>query len=212
MSSLVTFLNRLFQEGEIVFQQRPVPSEAEAGPATALLERLYVNHRLELAGPEIAFDAATALAAAELVRQAAWFLLNHTEPFQELENHVRMPAPPASAAQHLSADLLLRFLPQIHRRARAHAADDLLTRLLATILRQWPLSGVLSDVEEGPLPSLELISHPGLLLLYAERLARHEKPAWVPEGRPREYVELVYQELGRQLPIPVGLEKDERHE
>src|SRR6266542_5892630 len=84
MTSLVAFLTRLFQEGEIVFQERPVP-EKEPGPAVSLLERLYADHRLEVAGPEIPFDAPTALAAAELVRYASWFLLNHTEPPEELE-------------------------------------------------------------------------------------------------------------------------------
>jgi hypothetical protein len=54
------------------------------------------------------------------------------------------------------------------------------------------LSGVLSDVEEEPLTSLDLGGHPGLRLLYAERLARNRKPAWFPpEGPAREYVELV---------------------
>jgi hypothetical protein len=212
MSSLVTFLNQLLQEGEIVFRERPVPSEADVAPAIALLERRYGDHRLDVAGPEISFHGATALAAAELVRQAAWFLLNHTEPAGELEKQLRMPGPPTSPAQHLSGDLLLRFLPQIHRRARAHAPDDRLTRLLATILRQWPLSGVLSEVEEEPLTSLELIDHPGLLLLYAERLARHEKPNWVPQGRAREYVELVYQELGHRVPNRPGPEKESKHD
>src|SRR5262249_42701700 len=152
------------------------------------------------------------LAAVELVRSASWFLLNHTEPPEELQQSLRMPGPPSSPAQHLSGDLLLRLLPQIHGRAGRYAPDDLLTRLLADILRQWPISGVLSDVEEGPLTSLEWIDHPGLLLLYAERLAKHEKPAWVPEGRAREYVDLVYQQLGRKVPARPEVTKEKNDE
>ena len=64
--------------------------------------------------------------------------------------------PPAGAGQHLSADLLLRFLAQVHRRARGLAADDLLTGRLEGVLRQWPLSGVLSEVVEGPTAPLDL--------------------------------------------------------
>ena len=44
---------------------------------------------------------------------------------------------------------------------------------------------------------LDFGGHEGLMLLYAERLARHEKPAWRPVGRPFEYVELVLRDLGR---------------
>src|SRR5262245_33240466 len=168
--SLVEFLRRLFQDGEIVFSSRPVPSDDDAGPALALLERVYAEHRLEVAGPPVPFERRTALAAAEVVRQAAWFLLNRSEPSEELEKHLKLSRLPASAAEHLSADLSLRFLPQIHRRAKSLAADDPLTRLLATLLRQCPLTGILSDVEEGPLTPLEFSDHPGLLLLYAERL------------------------------------------
>jgi hypothetical protein len=59
------------------------------------------------------------------------------------------------------------------------------------VLRQWPLSGVLSDVTEPPLTPPEFDGNPGLMLLYAERLARHEKSAWVPQGEGREYVQWV---------------------
>jgi hypothetical protein len=92
----------------------------------------------------------------------------------------------------------LRFLPQVHRRARAVAPDDRLAALLAGVLRQWPLSGVLSDVEEGPAAPPDFGGHPGLLLLYAERLARNEKPAWLPAGPGLEYLELVLADLGRE--------------
>ena len=34
-------------------------------------------------------------------------------------------------------------------------------------------------------------------MLYAERLAEHEKPAWVPDGPGLEYLELVGCELGK---------------
>src|SRR5262249_34334292 len=103
-----------------------------------------------------------------------------------------------SAGQHLSADLLLRYLPQVHCRARALSPDDNLTRLLTGVLRQWPLSGVLSDVAEGPTTPLQFSDHPGLLLLYTERLARHDRPAWRPTtGLARETMDLLL--AGREM-------------
>jgi hypothetical protein len=151
-----------------------------------------------VAGPPIPFDAETALTASEVVRQACWFLVHHGEPEAELDGSLRMHGTPTMAAQHLSADLLLRYVPQIYQRARAHAPTDRLTILLERALRQWPLSGVLADVEEAPTTPLDFGGHPGLMLLYAERLARHKKPAWVPAGRPFEYVEWVSPDLANQ--------------
>ncbi len=111
---------------------------------------------------------------------------------------------PASPAQHLSADLLFHFLPQIYRRARAIDRDDALTVLLESLLRRWPLSGVLCELEGGPIGPVDLGGHPGLMLLYAERWARHEHPAWRPTGPAADHVELVLTERQAMRPsLPV---------
>jgi hypothetical protein len=72
-----------------------------------------------------------------------------------------------------------------------------LASYLADLLRTWPLSGVLSDLPEGPEDVGDLGGHPGLWMLYAERLAIDERPAWMVRGPAREYVELVFHELGK---------------
>jgi hypothetical protein len=213
MSALAAFLQRLLYEGKVLLRDRPHPVPSEAGEARAVLAHAYADYRLEVAGPPIPFDAETALAAGELVRQACWFLVHHGEPEEELQRTLHMPTGPATAAQHLSADLVLRYLPQIYRRARAHAPTDQLTVLLASVLRQWPLSGVLADVEEAPMTPLDFGGHDGLMLLYAERLARHKKPAWVPAGRPLEYVEWVSPDLANQgATPPVFLDEHDHRE
>jgi hypothetical protein len=176
MGALVDFLHQLFEEGKVLLKDRPVPSTGRPSPeAAALLKRAFNDYRLHVAGPLIEFDSGAALNAAEVVRQACWLLLNRTEPESEL--HLTMQGAPATPAQHLSADLVLRFLPQIYRRARALAPADVLLGMLADILRRWPLTGVLAGVDEEPLAPLDFGGHPGLMLLYAERLAEHEKAA-----------------------------------
>jgi hypothetical protein len=137
------------------------------------------------------------VAAAALVWRACWFLLSRNEPETELERLLVLPGPARTAAEHLSADLTLRFLPQVHRRARAHSPSDKLTTLLADLLLRWPLAGVLADLDDGPLTPPTFDDHPGLLMLYAERLAAHHKPAWIPKGLGRDYLELVYDDLGK---------------
>jgi hypothetical protein len=197
MATLGDFLQGLFEEGRIVLKGRPVPSEADRPSAVARLEAAFAVHRLDVAGPPIPFDPASALAAAELVRQAGWFLVNRSEPVETMERRLVPPRPPRAASEHLSADLTFRFLPQIQRRARSISPGDLLSTFLADVLRAWPLSGVLSDIEDGPEDVGDLGGHPGLWMLYAERLARDEKPAWMPRGAARGHVELVFLGLGK---------------
>jgi hypothetical protein len=191
MSPLAAFLQLLFDEGKVHLRERPRQHPAGRGEARRLLEAAYETARLDVAGPPLPFAAETALAAAEVVHQASWFLVSHAEPEEALVKALQMPAAPATAADHLSGDLVLRYLPQIYRRARAYAPSDRLTALLADLLRRWPLSGVLADIEEGPVAPPNFGGHAGLLLLYAERLAKNPRPAWVPEGQLLEYLEWV---------------------
>jgi hypothetical protein len=183
MATLGEFLHILFDEGRIVLKGRPLASDGERASALAVLVAEFERHRLDIAGDPIAFDPVSALKAAETLRASSWFLVNRSEPVETLERSLVLPPPPKTASEHLSADLSFRFLPPIQRRARAIAPEDRLSKFLAELLRNWPLSGVLSDLVEGPTEVGDLGGHPGLWLLYAERLAIDEKPAWMVAPR-----------------------------
>ena len=206
MSPLEEFLSRLLHQGRVVLRERPAPEVFAPGRVVELLAGAFASSRLEVAGPLIAFDARVAFEAGALVREACWALVSHEERVEGLGRRLAMSQPPTRASQHLSADLVFRYLPQVHRRARAFDPADPLVALLADVLRQWPLSGVLSDLEDGPPVPPDLGGHEGLMLLYAERLARHERSAWTPQGRPLEFVELVLRvrDQGRARPRVAG--------
>jgi hypothetical protein len=206
MSPLAEFLDLLFREGRAVLRGKPDPSSAQDAEAVDVLRHTYSTHALGVAGKPLEFEPRAAVPASKLVYHACWFLMSRTEPDAELERLLSMPQRRGSAADDLSADLSLRYLPQIHRRAKAMNADDRLTTLLAEILRRWPLSGVLADLDDGPIDLGSFNDHVGIWLLYAERLARHEKRAWVPLGPWLSYVEFAYQELGKDpAPVPAAI-------
>ncbi len=72
---------------------------------------------------------------------------------------------------------------------------------------------MLSDVAEPPLSSLEFERHPGLLLLYAERLAANDRRAWRPpqNGPGWDYYELVSDERVVGNPVrPSSLRAQEK--
>jgi hypothetical protein len=187
------FWQRLFTEGRIVMDGPPGEQES----ITTLLEERHTDHLLTVAGPPVPFDPETAARAARLVHWAAWYLVSRAGTQVDLERNLVLASPQAGAAQHLSADLVLQYLPSIYHRARAVNPGDGLSVILAEILRRWPLSGVLADVPDGSLGDLDFGGHPGLLLLYAERLAENFKPGWIPRGLGAPYLELVWSELGK---------------
>jgi hypothetical protein len=207
MSAFADFLEGLFSRGEVLLREPPNVEAGESPHAREFLRAIFSNERLQVAGPPLDFDADVAVAAAGLLWRACWFLLEHGDPSATLERALALP-PRHTASASFSADLSLRYLPQIHRRALSLSAEDVFPRLLAKILREWPLSGALSDVAEGPLSPLDFAGHPGLMLLYAERLADRPRPAWTPGGRTREYLELVYQGKGLEL-TPAEANKEE---
>jgi hypothetical protein len=199
MTSFHDFLTQLLNDGRVVFRSTRAPRDRPRPQDIAFLEEAYRAHRLTVAGPAVPFDPAIAYSAAELIRQSSWALVNHDDRISHLKERLKMPIEPITPAHHLSADLTLRYLPQIFNRARVLDPGDALIDLLKVLLRRWPLSGVISDVAEAPLTSLEFGGHPGLLLLYAERLAAKDRLAWRPvkPGPGLEYYELVMQERGK---------------
>jgi hypothetical protein len=207
MPSLVEFLDRLLTDGSAVLRTAPIQTHQDARAAVARLESAFADARLEIAGPLLPFDPSAALAAAEFLWRACWFLVQRGQPEAEVAQILVPPAPPTSAAQHLSADMTLRFLPSVLSRARSLDPEDVLTKALVQTLREAPLSGALADLEEAPLASLELAGHSGLLLLFAERLAEHPRAPWIPPAGPaRQYVELVFAERGLTLPpVPAAI-------
>src|SRR4051795_8429030 len=171
MADLEEFLARLLREGAVVFRSRPEPTRGASAGVADLLAGAYEAYRLDVAGPAIPFDAEVACEAGELVRQACWAMVSRGERVADLAARLAMSRPPERPSDHLSADLLLRYLPRVYRRARAASPHDPLVGLLAGVLRGWPLSGVLAGLDEPPLVPLDLGGHPGLMLLYAERFA-----------------------------------------
>jgi hypothetical protein len=195
---LSNFLLHLLEEGSVVLRECPVVRASEHAEAAQKMEPIYANFRLNVAGALLPFDGTVAVQAAECYRSACWFLLDRQAEASVVEGAVAMPTRVASAAQHLSVDLIFRFLPPLLNRSRAIDPDDVLTRSLTKLCQQWPLSGVLADVGDAPLTSLDFEGHSGLQMLYAERLAERHRPEWTPSGKSLEYVKLVLSERGER--------------
>ncbi len=189
------WLTRVLAQGESVLAGPPRLTDGERPQVLAALRDAYAVHVLDVAGPPLSFDEPTALWAAEVLAAACWRVAGGEDA-----GHAPTGREPATVADHLSADLLLRFLPGVYVRARARGLSNLADHL-AALFRRWPLSGVLAGLADGPVGSVEFGGHGGLQLLYAERQVEAGQPAWVPaDWKTLERLEQVYRERGRPLP------------
>jgi hypothetical protein len=192
--AILAFVRQFLRQGSARLSAPPRPHPGERDAVVAELRAAFDDHLLDIAGPPPAFAPAVALRAAEWAARACWLLLNRGESAEQIERALPVFGPGPDAADHASADVVLRLLAGAHRRARAADPRDALAARLEDLLRRWPLSGVLADIDAPPLTPVELGGHPGLLLLYAERFAARPRPAWLAEGPARDYLDLTLAE------------------
>jgi hypothetical protein len=191
------WLERVLVHGESVQSEAP-PDERQDDPEIrSLLEAAYRRHVANVAGPPLPFQMETALHAARILAEACWACASSSEfasspPWQR---------EPKATIEHLSADLLFRFLPGVWKRAKARDSESPLCVTLEAMLRRWPLSGVLADLDGEPAKPPQFEGAPGLQMLYAERLLANPRLGWLPpEGQAREWVERIFQEAGKPIP------------
>lgn len=133
----------------------------------ALLKAWYHEASLRVPGKAPEFHAEAACWGAMMLFRAACFLsFREIDEAQVLAGMDAGGMPDAElGSAHFSADLALRFLPDIYRMAMSMAPDDPLVKALARIGDQVPLSSV---GMEGVVPILEL-EDPNLRQWMAER-------------------------------------------
>ncbi|HVK14153.1 MAG TPA: hypothetical protein VM597_35760 [Gemmataceae bacterium] len=199
MTDFHDWLRSVLDHGKSVQDSPPSLPIRGRPEVVEVLRVAFADQVLDVAGPLVAFDPAIALEAADVLARACWSLVAGESVALELS------AEPASPSAHLSADVTLRLLPGVYRRARAGDASGDLVAALDRVLRRWPLSGVLADLDGEPTTPPDFGGHPGLQLLYAERLAHTGRPGWVPaDGPARQWAERVFSEVGRPLPAPLN--------
>jgi len=192
MADLADFAGHFLDDGAVRLKAPPA-----GGEAAPILRRAWARHARAIPGPPLDLDLPTATRALELAARACWLLVSRDEPADVVAKRLGALA----SGDPASADLVLSRLTPVLRRARLIGPGDPLAGALETLLRRWPLSGVLADVAAGPLADPG--THPGLLLLYAERLADRPRPAWALAGPVWPYIELVFGQRGLALPSPV---------
>lgn len=138
------FVRALYENGRVPVAIGALATPPPAGVPAELAEALRevdALARAEAPGAAPELDLAAAAWALERVLGACRALVERSLSAKEVEELVCVPLPaPRSAAVLWSADLTLRFLPDLCALARGVARDDPLVTALARLARDWPLS------------------------------------------------------------------------
>lgn len=120
------------------------------------------------------FDEAAALWAAKTVYVAAQLLLYRENKEADLPPLLPAYEGTVTASAVLSADLLLRFLPDVLLQLKAIDPDDALIAVLERHLRTWHYSGVRYAMPVDALDFSLLQSSPPLRQLYVDRVIQYK--------------------------------------
>jgi hypothetical protein len=174
---LTSFLQDLLATGSITLSGQPAPFEtADLAAAEKLLREYYAEDCLDLPHTAPAFEAAPALWAAQYLYHTGVLAVVRELDEAAIAAHLPEFGGETTPAASYSADLSLRYLPDLLQLAKGLApADALVTRLRDTA-RQWPLSFVGHEPADAGAEAI-LLAHPALRGAYLDRIIRAQDRA-----------------------------------
>ena len=166
---LTSFLHDLFEHGRVATKSAEV-SVDDQQHALHVLREFECYDRANWPAGQPDFSEQIGLWSAKLLYHACHFVVERDAKPESLERALTIQPPePPSASAHYSADLTLRFLPDVTKLAQTAAEDDPLGEMLLNLARQWPLASVgmtaVRDVEVRC-----IVQNPCLLQAYVDRV------------------------------------------
>lgn len=176
-------IHQLRAQEEMVIFSRYVPvTPAEEKPVADFLQQEYARERLEWPESDPGFSGEAALWGAKMVYMAAQFLLYRDKTGDEMAQILRLYPGRVTAIEMVSADLCLRFLPDLLVTAQKIDPEDPLIPILEGQLRQWHFSAVGYPFDPGSLDWQIVTGHEWLRDRYIDRVI--EKRALKLAGMP----------------------------
>ncbi|WDF48650.1 hypothetical protein PQ459_09270 [Chryseobacterium sp. KACC 21268] len=157
----------------VAIQDIPKKEEQDV---TGYLESEFEKERLEFLSDQISFDSEASLWAAKILYRSAQLYLIRKDTDKNLEKLVPAFNGKPNVSAVLSADLSLRFLPQIISALYNADAEDPLIKMLENIMIQFHYSAVGFDLDLDKINWEEELKDDTYRKLYLERIV--EKKAY----------------------------------
>lgn len=168
--NLSVFINHLVHDGQVTVVDQLIPfTPTELAHAQEALLAYYQEDKLEMPGQAPDFDAAAALWAAGYVYHAAQLTVIREAGIAAIDHWLPPYEAPLTSGSIYSADLCLRYLPDLLSLSKGLPPDDPLVTRLKTTAMQWPFSSTGMNLSATGNTDL-IIACPSLLQMYADRI------------------------------------------
>ena len=180
MENKSPFLDTLFllrKDGALtVFSDLKTLSEKEEKEAEDFFESEFEKERLDFLSDKIPFNKEAAIWAAKVLYHSAQLYLIRKDTAKDLEKLIPQYQDEKDVSAILSADLSLRFLPQLLDALQIADSTDPLVKILENILQQFHYSGIGLDLNFEKINWEEELKNKTYRKLYLERIV--EKKAY----------------------------------
>ena len=174
MESKSRFLDTLFllrKEGTLtIFSDFKTLSEKEEKEAEDFFESEFEKERLDFLSDKIPFNKEAAIWAAKILYHSAQLYLIRKDTAKDLEKQIPQYQDEKDVSAILSADLSLRFLPQLLDALQITDSTDPLVKILENILQQFHYSGIGLDLNLEKINWEEELKNKTYRKLYLERI------------------------------------------
>ncbi|WP_411811151.1 hypothetical protein ACLB9Y_13960 [Chryseobacterium scophthalmum] len=180
MENKSPFLDTLFllrKEGALtIFSDLKTLSEKEENEAEDFFESEFEKERLDFLSDKIPFNKEAAIWAAKILYHSVQLYLIRKDTAKDLEKLIPQYQGEKDVSAILSADLSLRFLPQLLDALQVADSTDPLAKMLENILHQFHYSGIGLDLNLEKINWEEELKDKTYRKLYLERIV--EKKAY----------------------------------
>lgn len=157
-------------EQVILYNKTMKISDAEAKDALSFLESEYEREAVNYPFLVPVFNSKAALWASKIVYFSAQLLLYRENKVSELNNFLPNYSGTIDVSAILSADICLRFLPQIRNELKRIDSEDAILPILEHHLQQFHFSAVGFDLDKETIDVKQIFTDACLKQLYLDRI------------------------------------------
>ena len=176
------------EEHIILYNNIMMNGVEEDEKVVAFLKEEYKKESANYPYQAPAFDEEVAIWAAKVIYITAQLLLYRENRPAELHALFPIPKQTNSAAAILSADLCLRFLPEMIRELKFINAEDDLIKITEDILVEWPFSALSTDLEFKQDKLESIVSNDCVKQLFADRIIKYKNKKIGAYSGIKEYI------------------------
>ncbi|QJB35817.1 hypothetical protein HF329_32740 [Chitinophaga oryzae] len=168
--NLSSFITTLVRDGQVTVDTAVHAFSPDDLAATrSILLNYYQHDLIDMPGEAPAFDNDTALWAAGFIYRAAQLIRSRPSGNNGIEQWLPKHAGATGPEAIYSADLCLRYLPDLLSIAKKLAPADPLVQRLTETAAQWPFSSTGMNIYPAA-PVTAITEHPSLLQAYTDRI------------------------------------------